>query len=100
MDILSAWYLWSFLKRYIFNAFHQGKGTDEREGYGIGLAAAKTIVETPGGKILIESALGKGSVFTVVLTHRKKRMYPITVEIEWDFEIIYLRSFQDADLIM
>ena len=60
---------------YIFDAFHQGKGTDEREGYGIGLAAAKAIVEAHKGKILVESELGKGSVFTVVLPTQEDRTH-------------------------
>lgn len=52
---------------YIFDPYHRGEGAKQSEGYGVGLAAVKAIVEGHGGKVLVESALGKGSVFTVVL---------------------------------
>ncbi|MBW1781829.1 MAG: PAS domain-containing sensor histidine kinase [Deltaproteobacteria bacterium] len=52
---------------YIFDAFHRGRGTKKAEGSGVGLAAVKAIVEGHGGRIDVESELGKGSVFTVVL---------------------------------
>jgi len=52
---------------YIFDPFHRGQVGEETEGFGVGLAAVKTIVEGHGGQVLVESELGKGSVFTVVL---------------------------------
>jgi signal transduction histidine kinase len=52
---------------YIFDAFHRGRGTKKEEGAGVGLAAAKEIVEAHGGRIKAESELGKGAVFTVSL---------------------------------
>ena len=52
---------------YIFEPFHRGKMIEKKEGFGIGLAAAKTIIEGHGGNILVESELGKGSCFIVVL---------------------------------
>jgi PAS domain S-box-containing protein len=59
---------------YIFDSFHRGKHTGKYDGYGVGLAAVKTIVEGHGGKILVQSEPGKGSVFTVVLPKRRKTM--------------------------
>jgi two-component system phosphate regulon sensor histidine kinase PhoR len=52
----------------IFEAFHRGKrvGKDQ-EGFGLGLAGVKAIVEGHGGEVRVESELDKGSVFTVLL---------------------------------
>ena len=52
---------------FIFDAFHRGKTREQVKGYGLGLAAVKTIVEAHGGRVLVQSELGKGSIFTVVL---------------------------------
>jgi signal transduction histidine kinase len=54
---------------------HKGK----REGYGLGLAVVKAIVEGHGGRILVKSELNKGSVFSVVLPRdrKKDRIYPL-----------------------
>jgi len=52
---------------YVFDPFHRGTDVDDREGFGLGLAAVKTIVEGHKGRVMVESELGKGSVFTVIL---------------------------------
>ena len=57
---------------YIFDSFHRGKIAEKVEGFGLGLAAVKTIVESHGGRDLVESELGKGSVFTMILPKSKK----------------------------
>jgi signal transduction histidine kinase len=56
----------------IFDQFHQVDGslTKAKGGTGLGLAIAKQIVEMHGGRIWVESTLGKGSTFQMELpTH-------------------------------
>ncbi len=53
----------------IFDRFHQvrGNASNRVQGVGIGLALAKDLVTEHGGRIDVQSELGKGSVFRVVL---------------------------------
>jgi signal transduction histidine kinase len=61
---------------YIFDLFHRGRGSDKHEGYGIGLATVKAIVEGHGGRIQVASELGRGSVFSVFLPKQESMREP------------------------
>jgi signal transduction histidine kinase len=56
----------------IFEQFHQvdSSNTKAKGGTGLGLAIAKQIVEMHGGRIWVESTLGKGSTFRMELPVR------------------------------
>jgi len=52
---------------FIFQSFRRGHTAEPHEGFGLGLAGAKAIVEGHGGRIFAKSTVGKGSTFTVEL---------------------------------
>jgi signal transduction histidine kinase len=56
----------------IFEQFHQvdSSSTKAKGGTGLGLAIAKQIAEMHGGRIWVESTLGKGSTFHMELPTR------------------------------
>ena len=57
---------------HIFNRYYQVQnGTPVSEGTGIGLSMAKEFTELMGGKIMVESKLGSGSTFTLILPLKK-----------------------------
>jgi signal transduction histidine kinase/HAMP domain-containing protein len=51
----------------VFERFYRGSGSLEREGFGLGLAIAKRMVDVMGGEITVASEEGRGSAFTVRL---------------------------------
>lgn len=50
---------------YIFDPYHRWRIGERTKGFGLGLASVKAVVEAHGGRVLVESELGKGSRFTV-----------------------------------
>jgi two-component system phosphate regulon sensor histidine kinase PhoR len=65
----------------IFQKFYRidDRLSRELQGSGLGLAIAKHVVKAHGGRIEVESALGKGSVFTIVLPVLRPEQAPVTL---------------------
>lgn len=52
---------------HIFERFYQASDTDRRRGTGLGLYFCRLAVEAHGGSIAVQSSIGKGSTFTILL---------------------------------
>jgi PAS domain S-box-containing protein len=52
---------------HIFDKFYRGRNMDGQEGSGLGLAIVKSIVDAHQGRIWVESNIGQGSTFFIVL---------------------------------
>ena len=54
---------------HVFERFYQVEShlTRKHGGMGLGLSVAKAVVESHGGQIWVESILGEGSTFTILL---------------------------------
>jgi signal transduction histidine kinase len=56
----------------LFSEFQRLTGAGNTEGSGLGLFIVKTIVEAHGGSVTVESALGAGTTFTILLPSLSK----------------------------
>jgi two-component system phosphate regulon sensor histidine kinase PhoR len=56
-----------------FYRVHQPAGTPARQGSGLGLTIVKGLAEAHAGRVTVESALGRGSLFKVILPKQPRR---------------------------
>lgn len=56
-----------------FEQFYQGESSRASEGSGLGLSLVKRIIDICGGQVRVQSALGEGSAFTVLLPINRGR---------------------------
>ncbi|UTI64175.1 ATP-binding protein [Paraconexibacter antarcticus] len=54
---------------HVFDRFYRAGGGDDGAGTGLGLAIVRSLVDLHGGHIDVQSALGEGTTFTVVLPY-------------------------------
>ncbi len=59
-------------QRELFKPFRRVKSTEDRKGWGLGLALVKGIVDSLGGSVSVESTAEKGTTFTVALPKKAK----------------------------
>lgn len=61
-------------KKHIFEKFYQGDTSHAMAGNGLGLALALQVLQLYGFQIEVESELGKGSIFTVMIPKAEKEV--------------------------
>ena len=52
---------------YIFDMFYRASSHGKKAGHGLGLAGVEAIIKGHGGRVIVSSEVGKGSVFSVML---------------------------------
>ena len=82
----------------IFEAFKQAPAAAGQEGTGLGLTLARQLVEAHGGTIDVESEVGRGSRFSVVLPLGRvaREAAPVARELVTDGERLVLAIEDDA----
>ena len=56
-------------QKHVFDKYYQGENASSIVGNGLGLSIAKKVIELYGGRIFVESEIGKGTKFIVVFNN-------------------------------
>jgi signal transduction histidine kinase/DNA-binding response OmpR family regulator/CHASE3 domain sensor protein len=72
-------------QQLIFDAFHQADGTANRKygGTGLGLSISRDLANLLGGNVTVESSLGEGSIFTLVLPVKYEKLPHSDALLSW-----------------
>jgi two-component system phosphate regulon sensor histidine kinase PhoR len=57
---------------YVFDMFYRSPSQGKKAGHGLGLAGVEAIVKGHGGRVMVASEMGRGSVFSVVLPKQQE----------------------------
>ena len=57
---------------YIFDMFYRSPSQGKKAGHGLGLAGVEAIVKGHGGRVMVASEVGRGSVFSLVLPKQQE----------------------------
>ncbi len=82
---------------HVFNRFYQADTGTAQYGTGIGLAIVKELVELMKGTINVESALGKGSVFTIKIPITYKAIKKASAKISMDKPMEVVNSISEME---